>query len=983
MALTRHSVRTCFLWKGHSEEFGAGTRLSHLWEAFLVCLEDIQSPDMRSGPAGVDASVRTFLQKLLEAADDCQEAQRLAEGLRTRSSMADILEDWKASPHYDGAHAAVFREPVSQGAAAFFLGQLAFIFGRLRLAKEFVVEAYLLFQTASAGEKGRVKPLCLRILEFLTVTLLLEISFHSEGYDTLRDEHGEPQTQRILVQLSRRKDYLQDFPTLAELGIEVRNGGKKRAGPGDYLLEYFWLPIPRDKDTEPLDLGDDLASLPPLSLAYILSRRNRAGMLFFRYRDWRAAEEQFSFVAETIRRQYEAGKRDSVLAPLEHEAALYLGRLQAQAYEFDQAELLIGKAHAYFELIHDEFAVNKAIKARAELAFHRSRWPEAERLFLQVWRFSRDRGYGHDEAAAEMFLGKIKSMFGFQRDAINNFATANRHFRQYDVLRETVSCLFWQTAAEARRLELKGHSRSNVVEARALMKVYRRLFEGRPTDDRTGLTPGGLLRLREALRDKREPDVNEAMLDLRLGHLPPDQLVNRLETIASAMSPDKSSWPQTAHARLMHELLRIIRLQSLEQRQPAATSMSRSAPLKAYDEKRLQRLCIRDRVLSALEGVVWSSQAPEPYLPASCLALQEALSQSRSMRLGGGLIPFLVELSQFFVDRDCFVALILLLVDALHETILKPEAATEPRLDPEELKAVYRGLTKYLVLERNFYLGPPTFEGTKSPKLWAELQRLHGSRDWTKEHAAVLQGRYGINYPTVAVGFGWVETLGAGGARLQIAWVDNVVGRPLRHEDFQPLEVPEEIATRGHATQPYSLVVLLGRQGVPDDEGSPLRPWTAHRIPLDIPREDLFQSLDEPPGTEPILEMWDQLFRRLTGTLPATCDSPEVSASEVEARYAELARQWFSDRLPAEEFEHVFQIPLQTSPPPPPMSFVEIFLKWFSRRPVPNQTSPVLAVVAHFPHPKPGPPSRRLAHAMSGRAPSGASYDRVAIGRGD
>jgi len=970
MALTRHSVRTCFLWKEHVDEFGHQTRLSRLWEAFLFCLENIQNPD-ESCPSGVDASIRLFLEILLKEADDRQEAQRLAVGLQGSRSMVDVLESWKASQFYDtGAPLALFHDPMDRGAAAFFFGQLAFIFGRLRMAKAYAVEAYLLFQEASAGEKGKVKPLCFRILEFLTVTLLLEVSFHSEGYDTLRDKDGVPQTRRILVELGRRKNYLRDFPTLSDLGIKVRNGGKKIA---QSYVEHFWLPIPTDKDTEPLALGSDPATLPLLSLAYVLSRRNRAGMLFFRYRDWRAAEREFSAVADTIKEQREAGRWGPVLAPLEYEAALYLGRLQAQAYEFDRAEVLIRKAHDYFELIHDEFAVNKAIKAWAELAFHRSRWPEAERLFQQVWQVSRDRGYGHDEAAAKMFLGKIKSLFGFQREAIDSFATANLHFRQYDVLRETVSCLFWQTAAEARRLEFGGHPRRSVVEARALMKVYRRLFEGRPAGDRkAGLHPGGLLRLQEALQGKREPDVNEVMLDLRLGHMPPRRLVDRLEVIEATL--EKSSWPQSAHAQLIHQLLRIIRLQSLEQRRPMGR-FGKRAPAKAYDEKRLRRLCIRDQVLSALEGVLWSRHPPEPYLSSSCLELQAALRLTRTLRLGGGLIPFLVDLSQFFIDRDCFVALLLLLVNAIHQTILNPAVAAEPRLDPEELKAVYRSLTKYLVLERNFYLGPPVFEGKKCPKLWAELHRFYGPRNWKEEHAAVLQGRYGINYPSVAVGFGWVETIGAGGARLQIAWVDDVLGRPLRSEDFQPLEVPEEVVERGHAAEPDSLVVLLGRQGLPEDEGSQLRPWTAHRIPLDIKRDSLFKSLDGPPWSEPAIEMWQSLFQRFTGALPVTCDSPEVDAAEVNARYLELAREWFSDRLPAAEFERVFQIPHQVtttlfpgviravlghlphfgkvSPMPRPTPTIPAALSFAA----PDDLVPIVpvnAVLGHFPHPEPG-----------------------------
>ena len=954
MALTRHSVRTCFLWKDRGDEFGPGARLPRLWKEFVDCLEKIQTPD-ESGPSGVDASVRTFLESLLAAADDSQKVQQFMDRLRVARSMADVLEDWKGGPSYEtGAPLALFRNPMDQGATAFFLGQLAFIFGRLRLAKAYSVEAYLLLQKAGATQKGKFKPLCLRILEFLTVTLLLEVSFHSEGYDTLRDKHGVPQTRRILIELNRQEGYLRDFPTLSDLDIEVRNGGPKGA---QGLVEYFWLPIPRDKDKEPLELGPDLETLPPLSLAYVLSRWNRAGMLFFRYRDWRKAEEKFSKVADMIRKQRAESRWAPVLAPLEHEAELYLGRLRAQAYDFEEAERFIGKAQDYFELIQDEFAVNKAVKARAELAFHRSQWPEAERLFRQVLQVSRDRGYGHDEAAAEMFLGKIKSLFGFQREAIDHFATANLHFRKYDVLRETVSCLFWQTAAEARLLDLSGHPRSSVVEARALMKVYRRLFEGRPGDDRQAELPQGFLRLQEALRDKRKPDVNEVMLDLRLGRMPAPELVQRLEDLANAQ--EEPAWPQTAHARLIRQLLRITRLQSLDRPWPADL-VAQHALSSDYEEKRLRRLCIRDHILSALEGVVWSHHAPRPYLPSSCLALQAALRQTRDLGLGGGLIPFLVDLSQFFVDRDFFIALLLLILDALHQTILDPAAVAEQHLDRENLKAVYRDLTKYLVLERNFYLGPPVFASAKNKEFWADLLSLHGPKNWKKEHEWALQGRHGINYPSVMVGFGWVETVGAGGARLQITWVDDVADpRSLRREDFQPLEVPEEIVQRGHAAVPDALIVLLGREG-PDDEDSRRRPWTAHRIPLDIPRKSLFRPLEEPPWSEPVLETWQSLFQRFTGPLPVTCDSPEVEAAEVEARYAELARKWFSDRLSSAEFERVFRIPLKR---PAKRGVIATFIQNLKAKPGSPPPSPatlgdpaLLAVVSHFPHVKGGPP---------------------------
>jgi hypothetical protein len=376
MALTRHSVRTCFLWKGRSDDFGPGTRTQRLWETFLSCLEEIQQPVPETAkgeqPWGVDASVKWFLKGLLEEAADRKKAGELG-ALLNRYAVIEVLEEWKTGEGGLDAANALTQSTVEKGATAFFLGQLAFVFGRLQLAKSYAIEAYRLLLQASSEEGGKEKSLHLRILEFLTVTLLLEVYFHSQGYDTLRDERGEPQARRIYVELTRdRQAYLQDFPRLEDLGLGIRNG--HGAAPESEYIEHFWLPIPTDKDIEPLPLETDRDALSPLALAYVLSRDNRAGMLLFRYRKWREAGEKFDDVRRAIKRQKEVQRWDPVLAPLEHEALLYLGRIKAHTSDFAEAEKFIGIAERYFESIHDEFAECKVRKARAELEYRRFHW---------------------------------------------------------------------------------------------------------------------------------------------------------------------------------------------------------------------------------------------------------------------------------------------------------------------------------------------------------------------------------------------------------------------------------------------------------------------------------------------------------------------------------------------------------------------------------------------------------------------------------
>lgn len=933
MALTHHSVRTCFLWKD-VPLFGDAPR-QRLWDGLVTCLETLQSPRHARAANGlgnansadiVDASVRTFLEELLGQASD----PALAAGLRSGLSGCrpiELLWEWyapetaEAVESYTDARGVVqrlFSSALTQALATYALGQLAFLFGHLWLAKMYSVEAYNLLRGASDDPE--------RNLEFLTITLLIEVQFHSQGYDTLRDEKNEPYARKIAHELARdRQEYLQGLPDLQEFGLQVRNG--KLSGLAKDFLENFWNPIPTGQDTKRLKVKYLDSEQPnPLAVAWDLSRRNRAGMLHYRYRDWRAAEEEFGFVDRKIR---ELGiDENPVLIPVYMEAQLYLGRISAQQYKFEEAEKSLSEARSYFREIQDEFADNKATKAEAELRYRRSRLEQAEALFQEVSATSRKKGFVHDWASAEMHLAKIESGYGFQVTATERFARVSAHFTQYDAPRETIECLFWSTAAQTRRLTLEGHPRESVIEARALLKVYCCLFEG-------VRNAGGLLlrsdfhHLRQALENKRDPDVTEAMLDLRLGQLPAPDLIKKLrqrhDRQHSAQDGNLSegstrSWDRNKEDRLVVQILRLIALQ-----QGGVSPRPRVESGNPFP-----KMTIRDEVLSALEAVARGEAG------SARESICEAQRRIRKLALGGGLVPLLVDLSQFFLQRDSFIALLLLLLDDVDRAIRHGETAPagtsskERGQDAETLKETYRSLTKYLVLERNFYLGRPSFqsppEGTSW--LWDSLQRSYGytPREWQLRYKLALSGGHGLFYPGNAVGLGWVESVEAGSVNLRIAWVEEVCGDELKKlsaDHFQRLSVPAQVAAQGHAEESMAPVVLIGRQGT----GAGEMPWTAHRIPLDLRELELFRGLQAPPWYEPVLDTWRSLLARFTGQTPAICESPVLTDADrqrIDDKYAELAYFWFGDRFQDPEFRQIFNLrrrpPEAPTPPAEPVS---------------------------------------------------------------
>jgi hypothetical protein len=534
------------------------------------------------------------------------------------------------------------------------------------------------------------------------------------------------------------------------------------------------------------------------------------------------------------------------------------------------------------------------------------------------------KGFLHDWAAAEMHLGKMLSRFGFQADATERFAAANEHFRQYDVLRETLECLFWEAVTRARTLDLSGHPRDSVLDALAITKLYRKLYESTAALKDTDGHPvesAGLTRLWEALEDHWHPDVGEVLLALRLGYWPEDVWIERLRSMAAQRGdPGSPSWPQTAQSRLVNQLLRLIHLQRVEP-PPTVGRFQQRIVAGEHREKRLRKLAIRDKVLSALEGTLRGNHSD-----FSCLALQAAYRDVQKLGLRGGLVPFLVDLSQFFIDRDCFIALLLLLLDAVDRAIRAQEGVERKRrLDTATLKKVYRSLTRYLVLERNFYLGPPLFRGEKNPALWQKIEERHDAPEWWHRYRLAVLGDHGISYPALAMGIGWVESIDTGGATLRIVWLSVLHDGPLRNEDFRRIEVPHAVVAQGRALKRMTPVVLLGRHVEPEDQGSP---WTAHRIPIELDVDGLFRDLDDVPWYEPVPERWQALMKRFSGQIPATCQSPPIGVAErreIEKRSVELARTWFGG-LPRNLFKRIFGIshpaPAEEEPEAPRVAII-------------------------------------------------------------
>jgi hypothetical protein len=152
--------------------------------------------------------------------------------------------------------------------------------------------------------------------------------------------------------------------------------------------------------------------------------------------------------------------------------------------------------------------------------------------------------------------------------------------------------------------------------------------------------------------------------------------------------------------------------------------------------------------------------------------------------------------------------------------------------------------------------------------------------------------------------------VGSGGATLRVLWVEECLGRPLRQEDFQRIEVPIEVVAQGHADSRMAPIALIGRHGDPADEHASQRPWTAHRIPLELPISKLLPDLREAPWYQPDLDAWQKVLRRFTGQEPASCQCPEVTRFEVQQAYERAARLWFGDRLNPGDFKSIFGVEL-------------------------------------------------------------------------
>jgi len=929
MSLTRQSARTCLLWNRLGEEFRED-RGKRLWRFFYETLRKLGEqapPERTAGPPAQppllpprQLLVRAFLEHVVELSDVPEKREWYEARLATERAPLKTLASWQRSR----AASELFRGPLDRFAAAFYLAEISFVLGWLRVAKGYAMEASDLLGKAiqALREQGKEEPLALRILRFFTVTLFLEITFHTEGWGVLRDPQGMPQGRRIYAALTQPNlEYVTDFAHAADHQLLDQLARLRKPHIADAaqsndpmlgFLRHHWLPIPNEEELETEeDLPDGVASgtFNPLALAFELWRKNCAGVFLFRIRAWKEAESVFRQALDLLEGAREEGPLANLLVPIQHETRLYLGRLKAQKCEFEHAETWISEALAFFAGIGDEFAANKARKYLAELKYRQFAWGEAEELFREVLSASREFGFDHDAASARLYLAKLLSRFGFQREALGYAEEAHQHFRQYDGFRETMECLFLQAAIHARRRNLSSHPAEDIARARAIVEIYRRFFDGLGVASQK---PGAqeawgtiLSRLKDATRGERNPALLAVMLALRTSKMPaPEDLARLREDIEGGCDGD--AWQIHIHSHLCRQVLRIVQLQQVQ---------SRHATEEPPDRPELRKFRVRHHLVNALEHLI-EQDAWDPF--EICRYLHAADEECQKLGLRGGLVPFLVELAQFFVERSSYLASLLLCLKALDEVIeLAPQPLGElhPAIDVEVLKRVYRSVTKYLVVERNLYLGPPPFGAGNTPELWQRLDRRQQDLgNWRRAHRQALLGGHGLWYPEHAVALGWVTEIDASAATLRLIWLSDNAGKPMDQWAVETMRVPLGVVHAGHASSPPAPILLVGRTGTLDRENRPdegAQDWVAHQIP-DLDTSLLFAEGDE---DQPRPETWQMLFQHVLGQKPARFEAPDVDPARVEQLRGEFARFWFGNRLPEGLFKELFEDPATPSMP--------------------------------------------------------------------
>ena len=921
MSVARHSVRTCLLWRNIASRFDSQTG-QELWKAFYETLDTLGTVDpSHSEPS---SRIRSFLRRFVELASQSatgSSAQRFESYLEREDNIATVLDAW----YSERAIYELFPRPIDRFAAAFYLGQMAYVLGRLHVARGYGLQAHgvLVSEVLTSGESVQ-SDVALRILRFLTVTLVVEVLFNLEGWNTFVEEGtSQPrlQFQPIFEALkSSSMQYVETFSEAADqdlLSQLARLRSEKRAlrrsaeevAPEalfQTFVQYYWSPVPQRSDLSHGTISEahwrQLAR-EPLALAFELSSRNQAGVWLFRFRRWDEARKTFTKVLEIL--DAERGKHGTLhssLISLRHEASLYLGRLDAQHCKFRTAEKRIIEALKTFERIKDVFAENKARKYLAELKYRQLDWETSEQLFLQVYETSKQHGFDHDAAVAAMFLGKILSRFGFQEEALGYLKVANGHFRHYDVFRETIECLFWQAAAYNRRRHWQEQSWRSHLNAEALVTLYKRFFAGirRLADEKDRLKvdwKATLEQVDRSVRDERHPATLEVMFELRQGRLPESQLLGQLEELAEGSG---SVWQHKAQAELCRQLLRLVQLQrgKVDEKR-ARGGASRSPQLKKFK--------VRSIFISAFE-VMFQQQAWDP--KPICLRLQETFEERSELQLRGGFVPSLVDLAQFFADREAFIALLLLLQRALDEGIealAAGRAGYTNALDVGILKKIFRSITKYLVVERNLYLAPPRFTGDSKKPLWRRLERQRPAGcSWSVLYDQGVRGGHGLEYPAHVRALGWVDSLTDTTAAIRVIWLEDQKGLPLREESFETIEVPIRMVRAGHAESYLAPILLVGRHGELDTSA---HRWVAHHLPdLDVDR--LFKESDDLAGYAPKIRTWEKLYKTLIGQQGGRSTKPkEVSVEDLEKRVGVLAHQWFGGRLPEGMFQEIFGIP--------------------------------------------------------------------------
>jgi tetratricopeptide (TPR) repeat protein len=696
------------------------------------------------------------------------------------------------------------------------------------------------------------------------------------------------------------------------------------AVPGEEMarsfLHYYGSPFPEASDLDRPDVEYSRLAHYPLALAFELSRRNLAGIWLFRFRRWTEAGEAFSEVERILQEAMsdsESGRLHTALLPLYHEASLYLGRLAAQRCEFAEAEDRITNALGIYRALSDEFAENKARRYLAELKYRQLDWVSAESHFVQVLETSRERGFDHDAAVAEMFLGKILSRFGFQGEAIVRLERANDHFRRYEGFRETFECLFWLAAAHNRRRHWRESAKGSRVAARALVDLYSSFYCGieRLSSDRSIQADHpewkpALKHLSRSLAYERHPSLLEAMLCLRQRRLPERALVAELARLARSHRA-RYPWQSAAQAQLCGQLLRLVRLQrggSPPKAWLRGISVDASEPV----SPELKKFWVRSCFISAFEEVVFQRRW-DPR--AICAHLHETFRRREELDLRGGFVPSLVDVMQFFADRGAFVAILVLMQRALDEVISelegrRPGQRSEPPFDAEALKAIYRSITKYLVLERNLYLSRPAFESAgsaESDALWRALEsRKPDDTTWDALFDAGILGGCGLWYPPPALGLGWVDSLGDSSATVRVLWFEDHRGHPIakiREESFEAIEIPLETIRAGHAESFLAPILLIGRIGELDTSRGR---WVAHHLPdLDVDR--LFKEADNLAGYAPRIAAWRNLYASIGGEESFPDEGMVIREAEVRRRMKDSAQKWFAGRrLPDGMFEELF-----------------------------------------------------------------------------